>query len=539
MSKADNIYIVGFMGAGKSVVGKLLAEKLERKYYDTDSLIEKAADKTISELFEESGEEQFRSVESSVLKKVSLEKNAVISCGGGLLLQEENRKIMSETGTIIFLDTSPETLLTRLIKSNDNRPLLKGLSDTEKLDKIKEMLTDRLPHYRSSDYSVNSDDKSIEDVVNAVIKVFTASTPALIVELGERSYPIYIQQGISSKIGKIISDLHLGKKIAIVTDEIVSKLHLEAIDKLLSDAGFEVLNVKIPAGESSKSLAVMSTLYDRLLEERFERNSTVIALGGGVVGDLAGFAAATLLRGLNFVQVPTTLLAQVDSSVGGKVGINHAMGKNLIGSFYQPNAVIIDTDFLSTLPQKELMCGMAEVIKYGLILDYEFAKDISINFSEILKLNDSEQIIHLIKRCVELKAEVVAKDEQERGLRRILNFGHTFGHSIESVLPRGSITHGEAVAFGMRAAIRLSELLELLSSDQSEEALNLVKKINLPDSIRELTVAEIIDTMSSDKKVKEGEIHFVLLDKIGSAVIRSGIEKPLIEESIIFAQESI
>ena len=182
---------------------------------------------------------------------------------------------------------------------------------------------------------------------------------------------------------------------------------------------------------------------------------------------------------------------------------------------------------------------MAEVIKYGLILDHEFAKDISINFSEILKLNDSEQIIHLIKRCVELKAEVVAKDEQERGLRRILNFGHTFGHSIESVLPRGSITHGEAVAFGMRAAIQLSELLELLSSDQSEEALNLVKKINLPDSIRELTVAEIIDTMNSDKKVKEGEIHFVLLDKIGSAVIRSGIEKPLIEESIIFAQESI
>ena len=185
------------------------------------------------------------------------------------------------------------------------------------------------------------------------------------------------------------------------------------------------------------------------------------------------------------------------------------------------------------------MCGMAEVIKYGLILDYEFANDISNNFSGILKLNDQEQTIKLIKRCVELKAEVVAKDEQESGLRRILNFGHTFGHSIETILPRGSITHGEAVAFGMRAAIRLSELLELLSSDQSEEALKLVKKINLPDSIRELTVTEIIDTMSSDKKVKEGEIHFVLLDKIGSAVIRSRIEKPLIEESILFAQESI
>jgi len=527
------------MGAGKSVVGKLLAEKLERKYYDTDSLVEKAAGKTISELFEESGEEQFRSVESSVLKKVSSEKNAVISCGGGLLLQEENRKIMSETGTSIFLDTSPETLLNRLIKSNDKRPLLKGLSDTEKLDKINEMLADRLPLYQSSDYSVNTNEKSVEDVVSAVIKILTASTPAMIVDLGERSYPIYIQQGISSKIGKIITDLPLGRKIAIITDEIVSELHLDAIVKNLSDTGFEVLNVKIPAGESSKSLAVMSTLYDRLLEERFERNSTIIALGGGVVGDLAGFAAATLLRGLNFVQVPTTLLAQVDSSVGGKVGINHKMGKNLIGSFYQPNAVIIDTDFLSTLPQKELLCGMAEVIKYGLILDYEFAKDISNNFSGILKFNDQEQTIKLIKRCVELKAEVVAKDEQESGLRRILNFGHTFGHSVEAILPRGSITHGEAVAFGMIAAIRLSELLDLLSSDQSEEALNLVKNIPKAESIKEIVVSDIMDSMISDKKVKDGEIHFVLLDKIGSAVIRSGIEKPLIKESIIFAQESI
>ncbi|TFB11320.1 hypothetical protein E3V33_06225, partial [Candidatus Marinimicrobia bacterium MT.SAG.4] len=281
MSKAGNIYIVGFMGAGKSVVGKLLAEKLERKYYDTDSLVEKSANITISELFEESGEEQFRSVESSVLKKVSLENNAVISCGGGLLLLEENRELLSRTGTTLYLDTSPETLLTRLIRSIDNRPLLKGLSDTEKLDKIKEMLADRLPLYQSSNFSVKTDNNSIEDVVNDVIKDLTASAPAMIVDLGERSYPIYIQQGISSKIGKIITDLHLGKKIAIITDEIVSELHLEAIDKLLSDTGFEVLNVKIPAGESSKSLSVMSTLYDRLLEERFERNSTVIALGGG------------------------------------------------------------------------------------------------------------------------------------------------------------------------------------------------------------------------------------------------------------------
>ncbi len=539
MSTNNNIYLVGFMGAGKSAAGKLLAEKLEREFFDTDSLVEKASDKSIKELIDESGETNFRAVETSVLKKVSLEHNAVISCGGGIVLREENNKIMSESGTTVFLDATPKTLLNRLMESENSRPLLEGLSDREKLDRIHEMLAERLPLYKTSDLIINTDEKPTEVVVEEIIENLARFSTQMKVELGERSYPIYIERAVSSKIGNIISDLHLGKKIGIVTDENVSKLHLDTVADNLSNAGFNVLNVKIPAGESSKSLAVISTLYDKFLEEHFERSFTIIALGGGVVGDIAGFVAATLLRGINFVQVPTTLLAQVDSSVGGKVGINHSMGKNLIGSFYQPKAVIIDTEFLSTLAPKELMCGMAEVIKYGLILDSSFAKQISTDFSKIIKLNDHKLTQNLIKRCVELKAEVVAKDERESGLRRILNFGHTFGHSVEAIVPRGSITHGEAIAFGMRAAIRLSELLELLSSNQSEEALNLVKNIPIAESIKELSVSDIKDGMNSDKKVKDGEIHLVLLDKIGHAVIRSGVEISLIEESIVFAQESI
>ena len=539
MSRADNIFLVGFMGVGKSAAGKLLAEKLEHEFFETDLLIEKTADKDINQIFKDSGESVFRAVETTVLKKVSIERNAVISCGGGIILREENRKIMSESGTTVFLNASPETLLSRLIESKNSRPLLDGLSDPEKLDRINGMLAERIPFYRTSDLTINTDDKPTDSVVEEIIERLTDFPAQVKVKLGERSYPIHIGRGISSKIGTIISNLNFGKKIGIVTDENVSKLHLDTIADNLSSAGFEVLNVKIPAGESSKSLVVISTLYDKFLEGHFERNSTIIALGGGVVGDVTGFVAATLLRGINFVQVPTTLLAQVDSSVGGKVGINHRLGKNLIGSFYQPNAVIIDTEFLSTLPRKELMCGMAEVIKYGLILDSGFAKHISTNFSKIIVLNDPDLTLNLIKRCVELKAGVVAKDEQENGLRRILNFGHTFGHSVEAILPRGSITHGEAVAFGMRAAIRLSELLELLSKDQSEEGLKLVENIPIDRSIKELTVSDMMDAMNSDKKVKDGEIHFVLLDKIGNAVIRSGIENRLIKESIIFSQESI
>lgn len=527
------------MGAGKSAAGKLLAEKLGREFFDTDSLVEKAADKSIKELIDESGETNFRALETTLLKKVSSEHNAVISCGGGIVLREENNKIMSESGTTVFLNAAPETLLTRLTETENSRPLLEGLSAAEKLERIHEMLAERVPLYMTSDLIINTDDKPTERVVDEIIESLTGFSTQMKVELGERSYLIYIERALSSKIGNIISDLHPGKKIGIVTDENVSKLHLDTVAANLSDAGFDVLNAIIPAGESSKSLAVISTLYDKFLEERFERNSTIVALGGGVVGDIAGFVAATLLRGINFVQVPTTLLAQVDSSVGGKVGINHAMGKNLIGSFYQPKAVIIDTDFLSTLPQKELMCGMAEVIKYGLILDSNFAKRIAADFSKIIELNDHILIQDLIRRCVELKAEVVSKDEQESGLRRILNFGHTFGHAVEAIVPRGSVTHGEAVAFGMRAAIRLSESLELLASDQSEEALNLVENIPIAGSISELTVSDLMESMNSDKKVRDGEIHFVLLDKIGHAVIRAGVENRLIEESIRAAQESI
>ena len=359
----------------------------------------------------------------------------------------------------------------------------------------------------------------------------------IIVELGSRSYPVRIGNGISTAIGAELNKIRAGNKIGIVTDENVEKLYLKPIVDSLESAGFDVTSLTIPPGEASKSLSVISDLYDTFLNNRFERNSTILSLGGGVVGDVAGFAAATLLRGVNYVQLPTTLLAQVDSSVGGKVGINHSKGKNLIGAFYQPKAVIIDTDFLLTLPQREIRCGMAEVIKYGLILDSEFTDFISDNFAALPDDQHNDILGRIIKRCVELKAEVVRVDEKENDYRRILNFGHTVGHGVEAIVPRGSITHGEAITFGMKAAVRISERLGLLNSDAAAKALRLLDSIPVHISVKELDVEKILDSMKSDKKVRDGEIHFVLLDKIGNTVIRSGINEKMIKESIEKTQQ--
>ena len=361
----------------------------------------------------------------------------------------------------------------------------------------------------------------------------------LIVELGSRSYPVRIGSRISSAIGEYLNKLNAGNQVAVVTDENVAKLHLQPIVESLDSAGFSVIAITIPPGEASKSLSVISGLYDKLLTERFERNSTILALGGGVVGDVAGFAAATLLRGIHYIQLPTTLLAQVDSSVGGKVGINHSTGKNLIGAFYQPKAVIIDTDFLSSLPQREIYCGMAEVIKYGLILDSDFTESVSDNFPVLMANKDSSVLTEMIRRCVELKADVVRIDEKEGDYRRILNFGHTIGHGVEAIMPRGAVSHGEAITFGMRAAVRISDSLGLLNSDAAATAFNLLDSIPVPDSIKDLDVTKIMETMKSDKKVKDGEIHFVLRTEIGKTVIRSGIEEKMIRESIEQTQQAM
>ncbi|MDO4697219.1 MAG: 3-dehydroquinate synthase [Pasteurellaceae bacterium] len=338
------------------------------------------------------------------------------------------------------------------------------------------------------------------------------------VALNERAYPIYIGSGILQNLGKI-SPLVAGDKVMIVSNPTVATHYLEPLEQHLREFGCQVDSVLIPDGEQFKTLESLNLIFTALLEKNHNRDSTIIALGGGVIGDVAGYAAASYQRGVRFIQIPTTLLAQVDSSVGGKTGVNHALGKNMIGAFYQPAAVIIDTDTLKTLPKREVSAGLAEVIKYGAIFDLPFFEWLEQQIDALVAL-EPEALIRCIQRCCQLKADVVARDEKEKGDRALLNFGHTFGHAIEAHLGYGVWLHGEAIAVGMLEAAALSHLLGDLTDSDVARLEKLIARANLPTiSPDVMQPAEYLPYMWRDKKVLGGQLRLILLRKLGEAYV--------------------
>jgi len=344
------------------------------------------------------------------------------------------------------------------------------------------------------------------------------------VELGNRSYPIVIGRGLLGG-GFDLAPCVRGQDCLVVTNETVGPLYL---DRLLPDLeGRRVSSISLPDGEAYKTLGTMASILDQLVAMEAGRDTTVVALGGGVVGDIAGFAAASYMRGVNFVQVPTTLLAQVDSSVGGKTGVNHEQGKNLIGAFHQPQIVLIDTDTLVTLPDRELRAGLAEVIKYGAICDPDFFAWLEANMQRLLR-RDADALAHAIRRSCELKAEVVAEDERESGRRAILNFGHTFGHAIERCQGFGEWLHGEAVAAGMIMAARLSGL----DATTVDRLCKLVEAAGLPVAPPSIRAGDWMTAMGMDKKVQGKKLRFVLLDAIGSSRVTSDYDARRLDELV-------
>jgi 3-dehydroquinate synthase len=336
-------------------------------------------------------------------------------------------------------------------------------------------------------------------------------------ELGNRSYPIHIGAGLLTRPELIMERLRQ-EKAAIITNTTVAPLYLEALKRTLESKGVEVVPITLPDGESHKNWETLNRIFDALIEQHCERGTTLIALGGGVIGDLAGFAAAVYLRGVPYIQVPTTLLAQVDSSVGGKTAINHPLGKNMIGAFYQPLAVLSDTDTLRTLHGRELAAGLAEVIKYGLIRDRNFFDWLEDNMARLVR-REPEALAYAIERSCANKAEIVALDERERGLRALLNLGHTFGHAIEAGTGYGTWLHGEAVAAGMVLATKLSQRLGLVGEEDARRVDAILKAAGLPVQAPDLGLARYLELMGHDKKVEAGRIHFVLLKRIGEAFI--------------------
>jgi 3-dehydroquinate synthase len=339
------------------------------------------------------------------------------------------------------------------------------------------------------------------------------------VQLGNRSYAIKIAPGLIDQLGRECARLKLGARCAIITDTNVGRRFAKAAFNSLATTGFSPSLIVVPAGEPAKSLKTVQTCYDLLAAHRLERKSFIVALGGGVVGDLAGFVAATYLRGIAFVQVPTTLLAQVDSSVGGKVGVNLKAGKNLVGAFYQPRLVLCDLDTMRTLPEREFRAGFAEVIKYGIIYDARLFAQLERDLPKLLR-REPQTLAAVVARCCEIKSDVVGQDETENGLRAILNFGHTIGHAIENISGYGKFLHGEAISIGQVATAKLSSGLMGLSGDDAGRIRDLFKRAGLPTQIK-LKPAQrqkLFAAMRLDKKVSGGEIKFVLAKRIGRVV---------------------
>jgi 3-dehydroquinate synthase len=342
------------------------------------------------------------------------------------------------------------------------------------------------------------------------------------VDLGERSYPIHIDRGAISILPDVLRSLDVSGPVAICTDTNVANLHADAMMAVVREAGAQPVLCKAPAGEQAKRLAHVESFIGRFLEAGLDRTSVVIAFGGGVVGDMAAFAAAVFMRGIRFIQVPTTVVAQVDSSVGGKTGVNHQLAKNIIGAFHQPSAVVIDLNYLETLPPRELRAGLAEVIKHGIIADADLFAYMENNADKILA-GDLEAMRYPVSRSCEIKADVVSQDEREHGIRANLNYGHTFGHGIEAASNYTKFLHGEAIALGMRAAAALARDLSLIDADTETRHNACIAKYELPATWPDLPADNVIAAMRMDKKVRKGTMKFVVADRIGHVIHRTDI----------------
>jgi 3-dehydroquinate synthase len=554
--KADrettNLAITGFSGTGKSLVGKEVARRLHWNFLDTDDEIVKQAGKPIAEIFREDGEGKFRELERETIKKACRQRGVVIAIGGGAIVDPRNYELLATNGFIVCLEAKPETICKRLFAEaacnpeTEVRPLL---AVDNPLERIRQLKASRQPCYAKADWTVHTDDLSVTQAAEEVIRAWRlvrgcapgndgGEDIACLVETATESYPVFVGYGLLDKLGKKMKQAALSGKVTIVSDENVFSFYGSRVERILNGAGFAASACVVPPGEETKSVGSALRIYDFLVKHRTERDDIIVALGGGMVGDLAGFVAATFLRGMPWAQVPTSLMAMVDASIGGKVGVNHPEGKNLIGSFYQPGLVLADCETLGTLPQCELTSGWAEVIKYGLTLDGEFLEFLEGNVGGLAGL-EPELLVQAIARSAAIKAQVVSQDEKEReGKRTILNYGHTMGHGLEAATEYRLLLHGEAVAIGMMGAAKLSQRLGLLPSAGVKRQKALLQRFGLPTSLwakgraPKLSLAGVTRAMELDKKVKEKAIHWVLLEDIGKAVIRSDVPQQDVEAVI-------
>ncbi|MFN0217723.1 MAG: 3-dehydroquinate synthase [Hyphomicrobium sp.] len=536
------IVLVGLMGSGKSSIGRRLAARLQWPFVDADDEIEKAAAKTINDIFTDHGEAHFRDGERKVIARLLGNGSQVLATGGGAFVNPETRRRIQQSGTSVWLRAELPVLMRRVLK-RDTRPLLRK-GDPEAT--MKALIESRYPIYAEADVTVDSRDEAHEVTVTEILNSLAAmpdppdrdaaqsggASPGahrtVTVSLGERSYDVEIGAGLLPRAGSLIKARLGPGKCAIVTDENVARHHLAALEAALKAENLHAGSIVLKPGEATKSFSELAPLCERLLELGLERGDVVVPFGGGVIGDLAGFAAGVLRRGVRFVQIPTTLLAQVDSSVGGKTGINTPQGKNLIGVFHQPSLVLADTDVLKSLPPREMRAGYAEVAKYALLGDEPFFTWLEANWKGVLA-GDAQPLTHAIVTSVKAKAAIVERDETETGDRALLNLGHTFGHALEAWTGYSDrLLHGEGVAIGLCLAFRLSEQLELCPKGSAERVTQHVSAVGLPTEIKDIPggkadADELIRLMGQDKKVRQGKLTFILARRIGEAFVTQNV----------------
>ena len=518
MTDARNIVLTGFMGTGKSTIGRLLAARLDRPFIDMDAVLTEQFGKPIPEIFAEAGEATFRVAEAQLCARLAEQEGLVISTGGGALVNPQNRAALAATGVLLCLTAGVDEILRRLDGLQD-RPLLNGGAGgagLERSRRIRDLLHERRHAYAAIPLQVETTGRDPEAVVDAILDALAANHEApgmqrIGVTHPQGAYDICIGEGLLEHTGRLLlaRGLHAGP-VALVSNAQIADAHAPRLEASLRAAGFTPCLCLVPSGEEHKTLATVANLYDQFLAAHLDRRATIIALGGGVVGDMAGFAAASYLRGVPFVQIPTSLLAMVDASVGGKTGVDLPQGKNLVGAFKQPEVVLIDTAVLATLPAAEFRSGMAEVVKHGII----DAPDLFAQLEE----SGPTTMAHMVADAVRVKVRVVEADPFEQGRRAVLNLGHTFGHALEQV-SHYAIRHGEGVAIGMVAATQMAVAMGECAPELLSRLERMLARLGLPTHALGYDADAILAAMGHDKKRAGKMLRFVLPRAVGNVFV--------------------
>lgn len=515
-----NLYLGGFMASGKSSVGRELASMTGRSFLDLDQVIEMRAGKSVAEIFVAEGESRFREMEREVLEEVSELENAIVALGGGVLVDPSNRAIVEATGQLAILEVLPDTVRRRAASEMGKRPLLRG-------DGVERLMEKRKEAYRCGDVHVETDGLSVQEVADVVrgacgLQQLSSGDRGAVFRRKTSHGTVVVGRGILQELEAFLGE---GTEPFVVADRLTGPLFAE---RLGANKGLAML----PRGEEAKTLDQVRELYRVFGTSGLDRSGTVVALGGGTVGDTAGFAAATWMRGVGLVQCPTTLLAQVDSAIGGKVGVNLPEGKNLVGAFYQPRLVLVDVDCLASLSARDYRQGLAEVVKYGLGEDRAFFDWLESHADGLLQ-RDPQVLIETVARCAGLKLDVVAEDEKERtGARARLNLGHTVGHSLESASGYRDWQHGDGVAAGMVVATELALMIGDCGQETLESLMALLARLDLP-RFPDRPWEEILPHLVKDKKFEGGRVRLVLPSGEGRSRVRDDIPLERLQEAYV------